>query len=105
MISTRHLQKTRITNIAIVVSVTTTIPADECPIQLRDVTAQSGIVFKHTHGGNGQRFIVETVAGGLALFDYDDDGYIDIYFLNGAPLKGTADAATRAITDRDCTSA
>jgi hypothetical protein len=32
---------------------------------------------------------METVSAGLALFDYDADGDIDIYFLNGAPLKGT----------------
>jgi hypothetical protein len=32
---------------------------------------------------------METVSAGLALFDYDDDGYTDIYFLNGAPLKGS----------------
>ena len=31
----------------------------------------------------------ETVTAGLALFDYDGDGYIDIYFLNGAPMQGT----------------
>jgi hypothetical protein len=31
---------------------------------------------------------METVASGLALFDYDNDGDIDIYFLNGGPLKG-----------------
>ncbi len=63
-------------------------PPGECPIRFRDVTAQSGVIFQHTHGGSGQRYIVETVAGGLALFDYDSDGLIDIYFLNGAPLKG-----------------
>jgi hypothetical protein len=33
---------------------------------------------------------VETVCCGLALFDYDGDGDVDIYFLNGAPLPGTA---------------
>jgi len=64
------------------------VPA-ECPIRLRDVTVESGITFRHTHGGSGQRYIVETVSGGLALFDYDGDGLIDIYLLNGAPLKGT----------------
>jgi hypothetical protein len=32
---------------------------------------------------------VETVASGLATFDYDGDGLIDIYFLNGRPLRGT----------------
>ncbi|MBN2476331.1 MAG: CRTAC1 family protein [Pirellulales bacterium] len=59
------------------------------PIQLKDVTAETGITFRHTDGGSGRRYIVETVSAGLALFDYDGDGDIDIYFLNGAPLPGT----------------
>ena len=59
------------------------------PIVLRDVTKETGIAFKHTDGGCGRRYVMETVSAGLALFDYDGDGDIDIYFLNGAPLKGT----------------
>ncbi len=59
------------------------------PIHLRDVTAETGIGFVHTDGGSGRRYIVETVTAGLATFDYDGDGLIDIYFLNGAPLRGT----------------
>ena len=58
-------------------------------IRLTDVTAQTDIAFRHTDGSSGQYYIVETVSAGLALFDYDNDGRIDIYFLNGAPLKGT----------------
>lgn len=58
-------------------------------IQLRDVTAQSGITFEHTDGSHGRYYIVESVSSGLALFDYDGDGDIDIYLLNGAPLRGT----------------
>jgi len=58
-------------------------------IRLTDVTKQTGISFEHTDGSSGRRYIVETVSAGLALFDYDNDGLIDIYFLNGAPLKGT----------------
>ena len=58
------------------------------PFQLREVTQQTGITFRHTDGNCGNRYIMETVSAGLALFDYDGDGDIDIYFLNGAPLKG-----------------
>lgn len=54
----------------------------------RDVTQQSGVNFRHTHGGCGKYYIVETVTAGLCLFDYDGDGDDDIYFLNGAPLAG-----------------
>jgi hypothetical protein len=59
-----------------------------CPIQLRDVTHATGIKFAHTDGSYGKRFIVETVTAGLALFDYDNDGWVDIYFVNGAPTDG-----------------
>jgi len=57
-------------------------------ITLQDVTQQTQIAFRHTDGGCGRYFIMETVSAGLALFDYDGDGLIDIYFLNGAPLPG-----------------
>jgi hypothetical protein len=59
------------------------------PIQLTDVTRQTGITFVHTDGSSGRRYIVESVCCGLATFDYDGDGKIDILFLNGAPLPGS----------------
>jgi hypothetical protein len=59
-----------------------------CPIQLREVTHETGITFVHTDGSSGRRYIVETVSCGLATFDYDGDGDVDIYFVNGAPLPG-----------------
>lgn len=61
----------------------------QVPICLRDVTPQTGITFRHTDGSSGRRYIVETVSAGLASFDYDGDGRIDIYFPNGTPLLGT----------------
>jgi len=60
-----------------------------CPIQLTDVTRETGITFKHTDGSSGQHYIVEAMSAGVALFDYNGDGKVDIYFVNGAPLKGT----------------
>ena len=67
-------------------------------IKFVDVTRESGITFRHTDGSGGRRYIVESVSAGLALFDFDGDGDIDIYFLNGAPLRGTA--ADAAATNR-----
>ena len=58
-------------------------------IRLSDVTGQTGIRFIHTDGSNQRRYIMETITAGLALLDYDGDGDIDIYFLNGHPLQGT----------------
>jgi hypothetical protein len=58
------------------------------PIRLRDVTDQTGIDFQHTDGSSGRRYIVEQMSAGIATFDYDGDGLIDIYFPNGAPLPG-----------------
>jgi hypothetical protein len=53
-------------------------------IRLTDVTESSGLRFAHTNGASGRFHIVETVTAGLALFDYDRDGDVDLYFLNGS---------------------
>jgi enediyne biosynthesis protein E4 len=63
-------------------------PRIHAGIVLHDVSKESGITFVHTDGSSGQRHIVESVTSGLALFDFDRDGDVDIYFLTGAPLKG-----------------
>ncbi|MCL4202860.1 MAG: VCBS repeat-containing protein [Pirellulaceae bacterium] len=65
-----------------------TLDAPICPIQLSDMTARTGITFQHTDGSSGRYYIIEAMSAGLALFDYDGDGLIDVYFLNGAPLRG-----------------
>lgn len=57
-------------------------------IRFRDATPQSGIDFQHIDGSSGRHYLVETVASGMASFDYDLDGRIDIHFLNGAAIKG-----------------
>ncbi len=61
-------------------------PAHPASIRFTDMTEATGIRFKHTDGSTGQRYIVESVSAGLALFDYDGDQDMDIYFLNGAAL-------------------
>lgn len=61
----------------------------DCIIRLTDVTSSTGITFRHSTGSSGRGYIVEGMASGMASFDYDGDGLVDIYFLNGAPLQGT----------------
>ena len=65
-----------------------TVPAPPCDVRFRDVTDETGIRFVHTDGSSGRYYIVEAMSAGLATFDYDRDGLIDIYFPNGAPLPG-----------------
>ena len=56
------------------------------PISLVDVTAQSQISFVHYYDGHDQRYIVESVGSGIATLDFDSDGFVDAYFLNGASI-------------------
>ena len=72
------------------------LESPRCQIQLRDVTGETGIAFRHTDGSSGRRYMVEPMSAGLATFDFDNDGLIDIYFCNGAPLPGlTVDSQPR----------
>src|SRR5271169_4231804 len=51
-----------------------------------DVTAQTGIQFIHQASLTTRKYLIESMSGGVALFDYDGDGLLDIFFLNGAAL-------------------
>lgn len=48
-----------------------------------DITASSGIDFKHSIGDDHLTNIIESVGGGAAFLDYDQDGWMDIYITNG----------------------
>ncbi len=62
----------------------------QSPIRLVDFTNQTGIDFVHYDGATGQRYIVEPMSAGLAIFDYDGDGDQDLYFLSGSTQPPTA---------------
>jgi enediyne biosynthesis protein E4 len=53
--------------------------------QLVDITASTGIKFEHVSSPE-QKYIVESMSGGVALIDYDRDGWPDIYFTNSSTV-------------------
>ncbi len=55
-------------------------------IRFTDTTAQAGVSFKHVSSPD-KRYIVESMSGGVALFDYDNDGWQDIYFVNSLTVE------------------
>ena len=56
------------------------------PLAFQDVAAQAGVKFILQNHPTAQKRMIETMAGGLAVFDYNDDGRPDIYFTNGAEI-------------------
>jgi hypothetical protein len=59
-----------------------------------DITEASGVHFRHMASHTSRKYLPETMGAGVALFDYDNDGRLDIFLVNGAPLgdptaKGT----------------
>jgi hypothetical protein len=52
-----------------------------------DVTSSLGANFQYLASHTSRKYLPETMGAGVALFDYDNDGRLDIFFVNGAPLS------------------
>jgi hypothetical protein len=68
--------------------------ARDTPGSFVDITAGVGVRFEHVASHTSRKYLPETMGSGVALFDYDNDGRLDIFLVNGAPLtdptpKGT----------------
>ena len=57
-----------------------------------DVTKDSGIDFVHYNAATNEKYMVESIGSGGGFFDYDGDGDVDIYLLNGSSLPGSAES-------------
>ncbi len=57
-------------------------------IRFENRSARAGVKFVLDNGTTEDKPIVDSILGGITLLDYDNDGYLDIYFTNGASLPG-----------------
>ena len=57
-------------------------------VEFVDVAATAGLDFVHYNGFSGEYFYVETAGSGGGFIDYDGDGWLDVYLVNGAQLIG-----------------
>jgi hypothetical protein len=64
------------------------VPAPHPLPAYEDVTAQSGIDFKHSFGERRLSSIMEATGSGCAWFDYNNDGHLDLYVLSGRYMEG-----------------
>jgi hypothetical protein len=64
-------------------------PASPHPVaNFIDVAEKSGITMANVFGGvDSKKYIIETTGTGVALLDYDNDGWLDIFFVNGTTLE------------------
>lgn len=65
--------------------------AQSQPVQFIDILENTGIDFEYTFGDKTYENILESSGGGVTVFDYNNDGYQDIYFLNGVYIEGISD--------------
>src|SRR5689334_4332908 len=68
----------------------TVVSPDGALADFRDIAAAAGLTARTVIGGErGKQYILETTGGGVAILDYDDDGWPDIFLVNGARLAAS----------------
>jgi hypothetical protein len=68
--------------------------SEATPGDFADVTQKLGIHFKHEASPTSKKYLPETMGSGVALFDYDNDGRLDLFFANGARIDDPTPKST-----------
>ena len=65
------------------------------PVRFDNVAAEIGVAFKHENGASPDKLLPETMSGGAVIFDYNNDGWPDLFFVNGGSFvdEHVADSA------------
>jgi hypothetical protein len=58
------------------------------PVRFDNVAAEIGVAFKHENGASPDKLLPETMSGGVVIFDYNNDGWPDLFFINGGSFVG-----------------
>ena len=79
------------------------IPALLCAqknnVMFTDITSKAGIGFKYTFGDYSYENILESSGSGITVFDYNNDGLMDLYMMNGTYLEGISDHKGKVFKD------
>ena len=66
-----------------------------------EISGEAGVTFKHVFSPE-KKYIAESMSGGVALFDYDNDGYLDVYFVNSLTVElAKSNQKTRSVLYRN----
>lgn len=67
------------------------LSAQKKNVTFTDITEKAGIHFKYTFGDNSYKNIIESSGSGITIFDFNNDGLMDLYLMNGTYLEGISD--------------
>jgi len=77
--------------ILLFMSIPLSLSAQKNKVMFTDITTTSGIDFKYTFGDYSYENILESSGSGITVFDYNNDGLMDLYMMNGTYIEGVSD--------------